>query len=97
MINYDWERIEWNTKTRTNDLYSSKSNTNSMYHFLCFTLYFTNHVMFFFFFFLILKFGYFIRKIKKLHGKLGLVDHKINTKNGKKDFHPSKLISVLIP
>ena len=51
MINYDWERIEWNTKTRTNDLYSSKSNTNSMYHFLCFTLYFTNHVFFFFFFF----------------------------------------------
>ena len=45
MISYDYKKIKWNTKTETNDLDSSKPNTNPLYHFLCSILYFTNHVM----------------------------------------------------
>ena len=43
-------------------------------------------VMFLFFIFSILNFGYFIRKIKQIHGKLWLMEHRVEYKKWYREF-----------
>ena len=59
--------------------YTQSMNTNSMFHH-------SQLVIFFFFFFFILNFGYFIKKIKQIHGKLWLVKQKVKHQKCYKEF-----------
>ena len=55
-------------------------NTNPLYHILYFILCSTNRNMSCVYFFSILNFNYFIRKIKQIHDKKWLVEHKVERK-----------------